>query len=254
MWARFKKESSKKDNSSCELLIDRGFFPTIGTLIMHILFWAVMMLMFPLYLLKIKNRKYFFSVLNNKRGAISVANHCYYLDSGFISLALFPHFTNYAVDEHTMSVKFLGYFLKRIGGFPVSQTNFRPLYNTIGHLLKKNRIVHLFPEGNMLDYNQRVAEFERGAFYFALAYDAPILPIAIVLKKRPLLRFLTKPLPRVEVHLCKPIYLEAYKELGLSHKELLSKIASDVQTIIDQKIQEEGGDYTLFAGKIDHKI
>lgn len=253
MLPKFKSQNGAKQRKN--LLVDVGIGSKIASVFIKAVMIVVMVLfMFPAYLLTIRNKKYLFNALKLQRGVITVSNHCYYIDAGLICLSLLPHFAYYGIDTQTMSVPLLSYFLKRLGGFSLEQNNFHTLFSTIEYLLKKNKIVHLFPEGNLLDYNQKVAAFQKGAFYFSLACDAPIVPIAIVLKKRPILKFLTKPFPRVELHLCEPIYPHQYKKEGLNKKEILEKLALDAQQAINDKIKKAQGDYSLFKGKINHHI
>jgi len=44
--------------------------------------------------------------------------------------------------------------------------------------------VHVFAEHDLAHFNQRVNEFKDGAFFLALLLDVPVIPIAIVVKRR----------------------------------------------------------------------
>ena len=70
-------------------------------------------------------------------------------------------------------------------GYPMS------IASSVREAMKGNQYVTIFPEGLQTCRNQEVIPFNKGAFYLALENEAPVIPIAIVLYGRRILRTLS---------------------------------------------------------------
>lgn len=80
--------------------------------------------------------------------------------------------------------KFVGWFFKKCGGIPVDRENIDlgVIKNSLT-VLKREKILTIFPEGTRNKTNQPLLEFKAGASLFAVKSQAPIVPLYI--KKRP---------------------------------------------------------------------
>lgn len=80
--------------------------------------------------------------------------------------------------------KFVSFFFHKCGGIEVDRDNIS--LSTIKeslNVLKKNKILTIFPEGTRNKTNQDLLEFKSGASVFAVKTNAPIIPLYI--QKKP---------------------------------------------------------------------
>ena len=80
--------------------------------------------------------------------------------------------------------KFVGAFFKKCGGIPVDRENIdlAVIKNSL-NVLKKGKVLTIFPEGTRNKTDQELLEFKAGASVFSIKANAPIVPLYI--KKRP---------------------------------------------------------------------
>lgn len=80
--------------------------------------------------------------------------------------------------------KFVGAFFKKCGGIPVDRENIdlAVIKNSLT-VLKKGKVLTIFPEGTRNKTDQELLEFKAGASVFSIKANAPIVPLYI--KKRP---------------------------------------------------------------------
>ncbi len=75
-------------------------------------------------------------------------------------------------------------FLKKMGGIPVDRNSINiSVIKKCLQVLKKDKILTIFPEGTRNKTNQDLLEFKAGASIFSIKAQAPIIPLYI--KKRP---------------------------------------------------------------------
>lgn len=80
--------------------------------------------------------------------------------------------------------KFVGGFFKKCGGISVDRENIDlTVIKQCLSVLKKGKILTIFPEGTRNKTEQELLEFKAGASVFAIKANAPIVPLYI--KKRP---------------------------------------------------------------------
>lgn len=255
-----KNEKNLSGKKRQKNLVSFSFFSRARSFFMKFLLGWIPYVFLPLFFgARVKNRRYFREARKNptgrgKRGIFTISNHSFYVDAAFIHYGIFPHFAFYAIDQKTMQIPSLGWFLASYGSFPLPQDQPMLIGRTVSDLIRRKKIVHFFPEGNLLDYNQEIVPFKRGVFYFALMSGAPVLPMGIVLKKRKFFSKLTKPFPKVIINFGKAISPTDYQDKGLSRAQILEKMSQDLEKAVQRLIDEEGGDKSLFEGKITHRI
>lgn len=204
------------------------------------------------YRIQIKGRR---NLKGIKGAAVSISNHCTYLDPGIIGLALYRRRIHLSGTEKTFKIKGLNQFVRLLGGFPIPAENPGAITPYVRTALKKRDWVHFFAEGDLFDYNQEVMPLMDGAFFYSLVGRVPVIPVSIVLKRRYLFKKeITKPFPKVIVEIGKPIFLEDFRNDGLSSKAIIKKASifcrEEVQALIDKNV----GDKTLYTGQIKHIV
>jgi 1-acyl-sn-glycerol-3-phosphate acyltransferase len=194
-----------------------------------------------LFGLRIKGRK-------NLRGvdrAILVSNHTLVLDPGILAYALWPRRAYCTMLEETALIPLLGTFVRLLGAIPLVRgpraviRQERGIDDAIRHL----GLLHFFPEGECYIRNQQLMPFHRGAFHVACRRGLPVVPIAIVLKKRTLKIWQRLRLPpRVLVTIGRPLYP------GSSSRSAEEELASRARDAIQASIDREGGCKTMGRG------
>ena len=130
-------------------------------------------------------------------------------------------------------------------------------------LLKKNRILLMFPEGEAGNFKPtvkryRLREFRRGFVRMAMASQAPIVPVVVIgaeetninLSQLKLTRYIkgiiiplplnVLPLPaKWKIVFLPPIDMSQYTEEDASNKELVHEICEKVRTQIQNRIDKE---------------
>ncbi len=152
-------------------------------------FWRTLMATFAPLALKLiygakvvgkKNRKAL-----GKQGAVCVCNHFNYLDTLFVRQA-----TGYYRSYHTMgpfnNKKGLGGHIIRHGGmlpFSKNMAAMKGFMRETERLLKKGKIVNFYAEQAMWLNYQKPRPMKEGAFYYALKYGVPVLPLFCTFRK-----------------------------------------------------------------------
>ncbi|MEA4889845.1 MAG: lysophospholipid acyltransferase family protein [Clostridiaceae bacterium] len=189
----------------------RPFVPSCGRL-PRVLRWilyhwiavpALTILDYVLFGLRIEGRSNLAVVKN--RGAILVCNHIHYLDCTMIGCAAAPRQVFFASMQENFKLPVAGWFVRNLGCVSVGATlnDKRTFCQSIYSLLKQNKWVMIYPEGEMKLYGQGVRPFKPGAFHLAAQAGCPVVPLALIQrkpngfwrlwKKRPLLTLVIGP-------------------------------------------------------------
>ena len=118
---------------------------------------------------------------------IIVSNHALPLDPLLHALSLLPRFTYFTLLEETVLTPVLGTLVRLLGGVPVPRDPAR-LVNieaAVDKGLKERGLVHFYPEGECFLLSQDIGSFKAGAFYYAIKFGVPVLPIVTVIRPRP---------------------------------------------------------------------
>ena len=117
---------------------------------------------------------------------IVVSNHVLPLDPLLHGLSLLPRFTYFTLLEETVLTPVLGTFVRLLGGIPVPYAPGRldDIEAAVGEGLRGRGLVHLYPEGECFLLSQEIAPFKAGAFYYAIKFGVPVLPIVTVIRSR----------------------------------------------------------------------
>jgi 1-acyl-sn-glycerol-3-phosphate acyltransferase len=161
------------------------------------------------------------------RGALTVCNHVHVFDSVLVGIAAFPRKPIYPTIDVNLDTLFPGVLVHSLGGVPIPKrlSDMQTFFDEMEYSLRRGRIVHFFPEGNLEPYNTELQDFKRGAFHLAAQARVPIIPITISFVEPHGIHkiyklFRRKPLMQVQVD--KPIYpvsLDAEKDEKARLKE-----------------------------------
>lgn len=123
--------------------------------------------------------------LPKKEKVIVTCNHYSNLDPVICDIFFGKKFI-YMAKVELYKNKFLGWFLKRIGSFPVDRQNITPstFKQTMFHLGKKHK-VFIFPEGTRnKEGTEELGDVKAGVITFASKGEAKIVPMVMYQKPR----------------------------------------------------------------------
>ncbi len=179
-----------------------------------IMYYAIALPILTVYLRLIrgvtfKNRK---NVKELKGGAIMVSNHVHTLDSVMGAMTIFPKKPLFTSIKSNFKLPVAGRLVNILGSMPVPETpsEMKVFFYELSKQVRKGRIVHFFPEGELIKNDTKLRDFKRGAFMLAEETKSPILPIGISFhEKKSIFPILGK--DRIVINVGKPIYPDVFK-------------------------------------------
>lgn len=115
-----------------------------------------------------------------KNGVISISNHVHMWDFIGEMLTVFPHRPNILAWSKNMRGENKK-MIRLAGGIPVPENDTRAFVrfvDAIDQYLQKGGWLHIMAEGTMWEYYMPIRPFKKGAFFFAVRNNKPILPMA----------------------------------------------------------------------------
>ncbi|NUR74422.1 MAG: glycosyltransferase [Hamadaea sp.] len=114
-------------------------------------------------------------------GALTVCNHVHFLDSALVAIAMFPRRVVFTSAPVNLQHPWYGGLVRFLGGVAVpTELSKLPLFFAELELfLAQGRIVHFFPEGELIPYDTTLRPFKRGAFHLAAQARVPVVPLSI---------------------------------------------------------------------------
>lgn len=141
-------------------------------------------------------------------GAVTVCNHVHILDCSMVACAFDSRRLYFPTLKSNLEIPFIRHLVRLLGGFPIPTTvrSMACFSDTVRGLLHDGKIVHLFPEGELLPYYDGVRPFKKGAFTFAYDCRVPIVPFVITYRPVYGPARLTHRRPYLTLHVLDPIY------------------------------------------------
>ena len=133
---------------------------------------------------RVEGKEHLRALREKKQGAICVSNHVALLDTLFVRQAI-GHFHTYFTMAPWNNKRGLGGWFIRRGGmwaFSADLAAMRNLTNEMKARLGEGGIVHFYAEQAMWTNYQKPRPMKDGAFYYAVRYNAPVLPVFFTFK------------------------------------------------------------------------
>lgn len=117
--------------------------------------------------------------------AVTVSNHVHNVDSVLLTRAFYPNTPYIIALKHNIEMFVVGGMVRVLRAVPVPDSqdrgSFEKFQQDINRVLKTtDRKVHIFPEGSIEQESRTLRKFKKGAFYFAVRNDVPVLPMVFV--------------------------------------------------------------------------
>lgn len=175
------------------------------------------------YDLKIEGKE---NIRDLNGGAISVSNHVLFLDCAMVGLASGAKNIYYTTLEDSFKIPFVRKLIKLLKALPIPKdiSNKKCFINEVNHLLQTGNIVHIYPEVALWPYCDKIRNFKRGAFSFAVNNNVPVIPIVIKFREPKGIRKLFKKKKDVTLIVLKPIRQEQSENRKYDIEELKNKV------------------------------
>ena len=207
------------DNHTYTFLESGTLFSIFSNLLYLIAYPILTILDKLLFNLKIKGRE---NIKAIKGAKITVSQHIQELDCTMVGLANRFQKTYFTALEDSFKIPVVGGIMRLLNAIPIPKDikYTRTFMNGIDNLLKQGKTVHIYPEGSLVSYSEKIRPFKDGAFDFAVRNNVPIVPLTFKyeeptgirkhLKSHPFLSLYVLPAEYPDLTLSKP---EAVKEL-----------------------------------------
>jgi len=169
---------------------------------------------------KFENKKEFRRLRKMHKGFIVCSNHRNNLDSIVMYFRL-PRKTHFAAKGSLFKGKFWSWFFRSAGAFPVDRGKDLSLIKNCVGILKKDRLLLLFPEGGRNFAPEDALALRNGAAMIALKAGVPLMPL--VTDREPRAFRLTR------FRYGTPIFVDEYLDKKMS-KDDLNEISTKLST------------------------
>ena len=118
--------------------------------------------------------------LIKNRGVVTISNHIHYIDCALIGLINFPERTYFPTIEENFKIPFIRHLIRILHAIPIPKTKIakEKFYTDIIEELENKEVaLHMYPEGSLWPYYEKVRNFKYGAFKIAVLANVPIVPI-----------------------------------------------------------------------------
>ena len=149
-----------------------------------------------------------YKVINKKNmikkgGFVSISNHIHQMDCTFIGLTYCPRRVYYPTLASNFKIPVVRHIIKILYAIPIpkKENQKKTFYSELNKVLKKGKIVHMYPEGSLWPYYDKIRDFKYGAFKIAVEANVPIQPVKFKYIKK-----WYKRKPAIVCEILKPIY------------------------------------------------
>ena len=199
------------------------------------LFYPLLFLaLIPLYRLKVRGRE------RLKGPAVTVMNHCVHFEWFFLWHAARFRFVRFTAEQANMQRRDAGWFNFLMGVIGIPDSNPMAITPSVAAALKREELVHFFPEGVLKARSRDPGEFFIGAAWFAGRHRVPLIPVAEVLHPRRLSRWLPWWPPRVELVVGEPILPDGTAGEGRALRRAARHMTDETEKWIRETVRRTG--------------
>jgi len=196
--------------------------------------------------------------LKGIRRAITVSNHTTFLDPVKITGLVLPRLIFQTLLEATVEFPVLGTFTRLLGGVPIprGRGGIQRILEICEKAFKYRRYLHFYPEGECFLYNQKIREFQSGAFKIAAELDIPVIPLVTVFSNGPFKpwSFWGRSLPVEKLVVLEAVYPAQYiqrDDKGEITADSVREFADSVRRKMQDEIDRRKGSTAFFRGQME---
>jgi 1-acyl-sn-glycerol-3-phosphate acyltransferase len=181
--------------------------------------------------LKIENKKVLKKI--KRSGAVTICNHIHEMDSTICAVGIPRRKLIYVSQPDNFNLGVASIFVDVLGSVPSPSTakELQSFVYTLSKYLRRGRLVHFYPEGEMIKYDDKIREFQRGAFYLAIDAQVPVLPMKIICREPDGLQRFFKKKPCFTLVFGEPIYPNYILHRNDAVEDILKRAEQIMQTL-----------------------
>ncbi|MDR2184139.1 MAG: glycosyltransferase [Treponema sp.] len=181
--------------------------------------------------LKIENRKALKKI--KRSGAVTICNHVHEMDCAICAVSIPRRKFIYVSHPGNFSFGVASVFVDVLGSVPTPKTpkELQSFIYTLSKYLRKGRLVHFYPEGDLIKYDDKIRKFQRGAFYLAIDAQVPVLPMKLICRKPDGLQRFFKKKPCFTLVFGEPIYPNYILHKEDAVEDILKRAEQVMQTL-----------------------
>lgn len=215
-------------NKFQECLLNVGWFFAVNIL------WVYCKLFLGL---KIEGKENYKQLREKKKGFLVISNHIHVMDTPMVAVTLKPHKLQFTSIESNFAIPVAGKILSFFNVIPMPENPFKLkiVFDYINKAVGEGKVVHLFPEGVLLPYNNKLKRFNRGAFVCAERAKCDILPIVYTQRKaKGPFKYLKKYRCSYTAHILPALELDQ----SLNRKDAINDIESRARAVMEETLQK----------------
>lgn len=187
--------------------------------------------------LRVKGRQWLKQYRHDlSQGAITVCNHIFPWDYFCVRSAIAPRKQFVLMLKDNIMTTNYGWRYAA-GGIPLptESQGMRMFLKHMESLFKDRHWLHVYPEEALHFYRQDVRPFKKGAFYFAVKYQKPIVPLGIALRPaKGIYRWFKGEFPLATIAIGEPLFpnltlsqAEAIEDLRIRAQKEVARLVDD---------------------------
>ncbi|WP_051614403.1 glycosyltransferase [Acholeplasma equifetale] len=208
--------------------LNSGPFKKTISAMTYYLFALPLLFLYFKFILNVKfvDRKYIRGI---KGGAVLVSNHVHTLDSVMNSFAAFPRRPVMTAMKANFDLPIAGIFVNLLGAVPIPDNLLETqiFFKHMSEKAKRGRLIHIYPEGELITKDKNLRTFKRGAFQLAVQSSVPIVPIHISFIEY---KFFIWQREKIVCRVGMPIY----PDLTIPSDEALNKLMEQTTNIMNE--------------------
>lgn len=112
-------------------------------------------------------------------GKVTISNHVHPMDCTMNGLINFPERVYFPTLASNFQIPLIRHLIKLLYAIPIPKQpkHMKQFLENIVKALQDGKTVHMYPEGSLWPYYEKIRPFKKGAFKIAVEANCPIVPI-----------------------------------------------------------------------------
>lgn len=159
-----------------EFIKEKNLFNAISDILCILIYpilWIINKIMFGFRIEGKENLK------KVKGGKITVSNHIHPMDCTMNGLIAFPTRIYFPTLKTNFNIPFIRHLIRILYAIPIPEEKSKKVkfITQIKNAIKQGKTIHIYPEGALWPYYEKIRKFKKGAFKIAVELNCPIVPI-----------------------------------------------------------------------------
>lgn len=185
-----------------------------------------------------------------EKGVVSCCNHVHMWDYLGIVSALAPIKPFVLIWADNINGEW-GKCMRLIGGIPIPESGAKATITylrAVKKLLNEGNWLHIYSEGSMWEYYKPIRPFKRGASFFAVDCDKPILPMAYTFREPNFIRkHIFRQIATLTLHIGEPVFKDETLPKKEQEADLTRRSHAEVCKLAGIKPEDN-----LYPAEFDH--